>query len=46
MQQGQWYNIACDQPGTRSLALALGVTQVELDVLLSDHALKKVTHTN
>ena len=46
VQQGQWCNIACDQPGTRSLALALGVTQVELDLLLPDHALKKVTHTN
>ncbi len=35
VQQGEWYNIACDEPGTRSLALALGGTQAELDTLLS-----------
>ena len=40
VQQGEWYNIACDDPGTRSLAVALGCTQAELDTLLSGHALK------
>ena len=40
VQQGEWYNIACDDPGTRSLAVALGCTQADLNAHLAGHALK------